>query len=162
MILLRKLSPGLEEDGVWHSENKQEWKGWLHPPSPLQRICTWFVVQSCLTLCDPTDCSMPGFPVHHQLPELAQTHVHRVGDAIQLSHPVSPFSSRLESSPASGSFSNGSAEGWNSSTLATWFEEQTKVYHCKTLEQKNILNAPQFFSSITSCIFLLAFLLSLW
>ena len=41
------------------------------------------VTQSCLTLCDPMDCSMPGFPVHHQLPELAQTHVHSVGDAIQ-------------------------------------------------------------------------------
>ena len=34
------------------------------------------VAQSCLTLCDPMDCSIPGFPVHHQLPELAQTHVH--------------------------------------------------------------------------------------
>ena len=42
--------------------------------------------QSCLTLWDPMDCSMPGFPIHHQLPELAQTHVHRVGDIIQLSH----------------------------------------------------------------------------
>ena len=40
------------------------------------------VAQSCPTLCDPMDCSMPGFPVHHQLPELAQTHVHWVGDAI--------------------------------------------------------------------------------
>ena len=39
------------------------------------------VAQSCLTLCDPMDCSTPGFPVHHQLQELAQTHVHRVGDA---------------------------------------------------------------------------------
>ena len=47
------------------------------------------VIQSCLTLCNPMDCSTPGFPVHHQLPELAQTHVHRVGDAIQLSHPLS-------------------------------------------------------------------------
>ena len=45
--------------------------------------------QSCLTLCDPMDCSMPGFPVHHQLPELTQTHVHRVSDAIQPSHPLS-------------------------------------------------------------------------
>ena len=43
----------------------------------------------CLTLCDPTDCSTPGLPVHHQLPELAQTHVHGVGDAIQPSHPHS-------------------------------------------------------------------------
>ena len=40
------------------------------------------VAQSCSTLCDPTDCSLPGFPVHHQLPELAQTHVHRVSDAM--------------------------------------------------------------------------------
>ena len=45
--------------------------------------------QSCLTPCDPMDCSTPGFPVHHQLVELAQTHVHRVGDAIQPPHPLS-------------------------------------------------------------------------
>ena len=43
---------------------------------------------SCVWLCDPTDCSTPGFPVHHQLLELAQTHVHWVGDAIQSSHPL--------------------------------------------------------------------------
>ena len=49
-------------------------------------------------------CSMPGFPVHHYLPELAQTHVHRVGDAIQLSCPVIPFSSCLQSCPASEYF----------------------------------------------------------
>ena len=48
-----------------------------------------WVAQSCPTLRDPMDCSTPGFPVHHQLPELAQTHVHRVGDAIQPSHPLS-------------------------------------------------------------------------
>ena len=47
------------------------------------------VAQSCPTLCDPMNCSMPGFPVHHHLPEFTQTHVHRVGDAIQLSHPLS-------------------------------------------------------------------------
>jgi len=47
------------------------------------------VAQSCLTLCDPMDCSMPGLPVYHQLLELAQTHVHRVGDATQPSHPLS-------------------------------------------------------------------------
>jgi len=40
------------------------------------------VAQSCPTLCDPMDCSTPGFPVHHQLSELAQTHLHQVGDAI--------------------------------------------------------------------------------
>ena len=48
------------------------------------------VAKSCLTLCDPMDCSTSGFPVLHQLPELAQTHVHWVGDAIQPSYPVLP------------------------------------------------------------------------
>ena len=47
------------------------------------------VSQSCLTLCNPMDCSMPGFPVHHQLPELTRTHVNQVGDTIQPSHPLS-------------------------------------------------------------------------
>ena len=47
------------------------------------------VAQSCLTFCDPIDCSTPGFPVPHQLPELTQTHVHHVSDATQLSHPLS-------------------------------------------------------------------------
>ena len=45
--------------------------------------------QSCPTLCDPKNCSTPGLPVHHQLPEFTQTHVHRAGDAIQTSHPLS-------------------------------------------------------------------------
>ena len=48
------------------------------------------VAQSCLTLCNPMDGSMPGLPVNHQLQELAQTHVHQVSDAIQPSHPPSP------------------------------------------------------------------------
>ena len=47
------------------------------------------VAQSCLTLCNPMDCSTPGLSVHHQLPEFTQTHVHRVSDAIQPSHPLS-------------------------------------------------------------------------
>ena len=47
------------------------------------------VAQSCVTLCDPVDYSTPGLPVHHQLPEVAQTHVHQVSDAIQPSHPLS-------------------------------------------------------------------------
>ena len=46
------------------------------------------VTQSSPTLCDPMDCSTPGLPVHHQLPEITQTHVHWVGDAIQPSHPL--------------------------------------------------------------------------
>ena len=51
-----------------------------------------YVAKSCLTLCDPMDCSMPGFPVLYCLLELAQTHVHWIGDPIQLSHPLSPLS----------------------------------------------------------------------
>ena len=50
------------------------------------------VAQLCPTLYDPMECSMPGFPVHHQLPELAQTHVHQDCDAIQPSHPLSSSS----------------------------------------------------------------------
>ena len=46
-------------------------------------------LQSCLTLCDPMNCSTPGLPVHHQILEFTQTHVHWVGDAIQPSHPLS-------------------------------------------------------------------------
>ena len=57
-------------------------------------VCVYIfssVTQSCLTLCNPMDCSSPGFPVHPQLPELAQTHVHQVSDAIRPSyHPSSP------------------------------------------------------------------------
>ena len=62
------------------------------------------VAQSCLTLCNLMDCNPPGFLVHHQLPELAQTRVHQVSDAIQLSHPsVIPFSC-LRYFPTLGSF----------------------------------------------------------
>ena len=65
------------------------------------------VTQSCLSLCNPMDWSTPGLPVHHQLPESHQTHVHWVSDAIHLSHPLSspsPFAFTLSSWKASGSF----------------------------------------------------------
>ena len=62
------------------------------------------VVQLCLTLWDPMGCSTPGLPVHHQLLEFVQVHVHWVSDAIQPSHPVIPFSSCLQSFPESQSF----------------------------------------------------------
>ena len=52
--------------------------------------CCCSVAQSCPPLCDPMDCSMPGFPVLHHLPEFAQTHVHWGSDAIQPSHPLLP------------------------------------------------------------------------
>ena len=63
------------------------------------------VAQLCLTLCNPMDCSTPGFPVHHQLPKLTQTHVHWIGDTIPtIASSVIPSSSCLQFSPASGSF----------------------------------------------------------
>ena len=61
-----------------------------HPP---RYCCCYSVAKSCPTLFDPTNCSMPGFPVLHYLPEFAPAHVHWVGDAIQPSHPLSPTSS---------------------------------------------------------------------
>ena len=61
--------------------------------------------QSCPTLCDPMNCSTPGLPVHHQLPESTQTHVHRVRDAIQPSHPLlSPSPPALNLSQHQGLF----------------------------------------------------------
>ena len=61
------------------------------------------VPQSCLTLCNPMKCSMPGLPVHHLLPEFTQNHAHRVSDAIQPSHPLSP--------PAPPTFSHSELQG---------------------------------------------------
>ena len=72
--------------------------------SVISNIC-FSASKLCLTLYDPMDCSMPAFPVLYYLPEFAQTHVHWVGDAIQLSHSLSPpFSSCPQSLPALGSF----------------------------------------------------------
>ena len=62
---------------------------WLTQGYQMTSVQFSLVAQSCLTLCDPMDCSTLGFPVHHQLPELVQTHVHWVGDAIQPSHLLS-------------------------------------------------------------------------
>ena len=64
------------------------------------------VAQSCPTLCDPMDCSRPGFPVHHQFPEFTQSHVHWVGDAIQPSHPLLSCSSPASIYPSIKVFTN--------------------------------------------------------
>ena len=64
---------------------RHRWAGCF--PNHCRYSCS--VAQLCPTLCDPMDCSTPGFLVHHQLPELAQTHVQGVSDAIQPSHPLS-------------------------------------------------------------------------
>ena len=62
---------------------------WLTQGYQMTSVQFSSVAQSCLTLCDPMDCSMPGFPVHNQLPEFTQTHVHWISDVIQPSHPLS-------------------------------------------------------------------------
>ena len=67
------------------------------------------VAQSCPTLCNPMDCSSPGLPVHYQLPEFTQTHVHSWWCSPTISSSAVPFSSHLQSFPASGSFANESA-----------------------------------------------------
>ena len=79
------------EAGIKKSPKKQKPRTrWLH-----RRILSTISIQfssvapSCLTLCDPVDHSMPDLPVHHQLPEFTETHIHRVSDAIPPSHPLS-------------------------------------------------------------------------
>ena len=88
------------------------------------------VTQSCLTLCNPMNHSMPGLPVHHQLQEFTQTHIHWVGDDIQPSHPVVPFSSCPQSLPASESFPVSQLFTWGGqntgvSALASFFPKNT-------------------------------------
>ena len=76
----------------------------LAPPG--KRFLQFSSVQSLIRvrLCDPRDCSTPGFPVHHQLPEFTQIHIHRVGDAIQPSHPLSSPSPAFNLSQHQGLF----------------------------------------------------------
>ena len=97
-----KLKQGLKPRGVgWGGkrEGGSKGRGYMYQFSS--------VAQSCPTLCDPMNHSTPGLPVHHQLPEYNQTHVHRVRDAIQPSHPLSsPFPPALSPSQHQGCFSN--------------------------------------------------------
>ena len=102
--------------------------GWLYLFSSVQFSS---VAQSCPTLCNPMNCSTPGLPVHHQLPEFTQTHVHWVGDAIQPSHPVIPFSSCPQSLPASESFPTSQLFAWGGqsigvSALASFLPKNTQ------------------------------------
>ena len=85
-MIMWRLNNILQEKKCVNNDIKEEilkvpWDKWQ-----AHKICS--VTQSCLTLCNLIDCSTSGFPVHHQLPELAQTHVHWAGDAIQPSHPL--------------------------------------------------------------------------
>ena len=92
------------------------------------------LIQSCPTLCDPMNRSTPGLPVHHQLPEFTQTHIHRVGDAIQPSHPLSsPFPpahnpSQHESFPTSQLFAWG-GQSTGVSALASFLPKNTQGWY---------------------------------
>ena len=75
------------------------------------------LAQSCPTLCDPMNCSTPGLPVHHQLLEFTQTHVHQVSDVIQSSHPVVHFFSCPQSLAASESFPVSPLFAWGGQSI---------------------------------------------
>ena len=122
------------------------------------------VTQSCPTLCDPMNRSMPGLPVHHQLPEFTQTHVYQVGDAIQPSHPLlspSPpapnpsqhqsLSQWVSSSPevarvsALASFLPKNTQDWSLSEWTGWISLQSKglsgVFSKSTVQKHQFFGA---------------------
>ena len=132
------------------------------------------VTQSCPTLCDPTDCSMPGLPVHHQLTEFTQTQVHWVSDAIQTSHPLlSPSPPAFNLSQHQGLFkwirsSNQVAKYWSFSfsirasvlpmNIQNWFPlEWTGWISLQSKGLSRVFSKPQF-ESINSLV--LSFLYS--
>ena len=134
------------ENGMATQSNILPWRiPWTQEPGRLQFIRSkrvrnnWSdsmragissVTQSCLTLCDPMDCSTPGVPVHYQLPELAQTHVHRVGDAIQPSHPLS--------SPSPSAFNLSQHQGlfqWVSYSHQVAKVLEFQLYHHQSFQQ---------------------------
>ena len=107
----------------WHKEPKgvKSLKPWV---SSVQFSS---VAQSCPTLCDPMNCSTPGLPVHHQLPQFTQTHFHRVSDAIQPPHPLSsPSSPASESFPLSQLFTWG-GQSTGVSALASFLPKKSHV-----------------------------------
>ena len=97
----------------WRRLLRVPWTARRSNQSILKLCCCCSVAQSCPTLWDPMDCSMPGFPVLYYLPEFAQTHVHQVSDVIQPSHSLS--------SPFPPTFNLSQHHG----TLATWCKELT-------------------------------------
>ena len=124
------------------------------------------VTQSCLTLCVPMNCSTPGLPVHHQLLEFTQTHVHRVCDAIQPSHPLSSpsppahnpsqhqsllqwvnfaWGSQSTVASALASFLPKKSQDWSPSEWTGWISLQTKGL--SRVFSKTTVQKHQFFSA---------------
>ena len=134
-----------------------------------QLLFSWYsaqfssVSQSCPTLCDPMNGSTPGLPVHHQLPEFIQTYAHRVSDAIQPSHPLSPpllllpsgsfsvswlFASGGQSIGASASVLPKNIQDWFPLGWTGWISLQSKgpsKVFSNTTVQKHQLFSTQFF-----------------
>ena len=112
----------------WHTKGQQVYKTVLSYTFYHQFSS---VAQSCPTLCDPMNCSTPGLPVHHQLPEFTQTRVHRVSDAIQPSHPLSspsppaPNPSQHQSFPMSQHFAWG-GQSTGVSALVSFLPKNTQ------------------------------------
>ena len=110
------------------------WPGFNTWFSPLVQFSS--LTQSCPTLCDPMNCSTPGLPVHHQLLEFTQTHVHWVGDAIQPSHPLlSPSPPALNLSLHQGPFKWVSSSHQVAKVLE--FQLQYQSFQMKRLSQSN-------------------------
>ena len=137
----------------------KQWKQWL------TLFSVRSVAQSCPTLWDPMNCSMPGLSVHHQLPEFTQTHIHRISDAIQPSHPLSsPSPPAPNPSQHEGLFQwvNSSAWGGQSigvSALASVLPKNTQsdllqnglVGSCSPRDSQESSPTPQF-KSINSSV----------
>ena len=101
---LLRLSRVARNGGNIPAKLKNTWAKLNVPAQSYKASVSSVELLSCVQLCYRMDCSTPGFPVDHQLPEPTQTHVHRLGDAIQPFHPVFPFSSCLQYFLTSGSF----------------------------------------------------------
>ena len=88
-VMILKAMSGTISHLSRHMESLTLMSMFFHAAMVFYQVRFRSVTQSCPTLCDPMYCSTPGLPVHHQLPESTQTHVHWVSDAIQPSHPLS-------------------------------------------------------------------------
>ena len=122
------------------------------------------VAQSCPALCDPRNCSTPGLPVHHQLPEFTQTHVHRVCDAIQPSHPLlspsppapnpsqhqslfqwvnSAWGGQSTGVSASASFPPKKSQGWSPLEWIGWVSLQSQGLSRDILAHLKLIMTPE-------------------
>ena len=116
--------------------------------SPITSIHFSSVTQLCLTFCDPMDCSTPGFPVHHQLPEFTQTHVHWVSDAIQPSHPLSsPFPPAFNVSQHQGLFKWVSSRHQVAKVLEFQLQHQSFQWRLSRVFSNTTVQKHQFFGA---------------